>query len=321
MIKKNELDALVYLLDDTDEEVVTQVMDRILSLGKEVIPYLEEEWGPALNELQQERIEDIVHQIQFDAVKSELQAWVDTKEQDLFNGICILSKYQYPNLDVQAIDNQINKIKLDVWLELNYDLTSLEKVKIINRIFYETHGFSGNISNYHSPANSFINTVLENKKGNPITLAIIYSIVAQRLNIPIFGVNLPQHFVLAYKDDIQLETADTIDQESRLNPEMKGNILFYINPFNKGLVFTRANIEAFLKQLDIKPNDLFFEPCANIEILKRVLRNLAYAYSTNDQKNRLDELSELMTILGGELNINSDNDEFGEDDEDDLGFN
>lgn len=319
MIKKNELDALVYLLDDTDEEVVTQVMDKILSLGKEVIPYLEEEWGPALNELQQERIEDIVHQIQFTSLKHELRAWVDSEKQDLFEGICILSKYQYPDLDVQEVDNQINKIKLDIWLELNYDLTSLEKVKIINRIFYETYGFSGNITNYHSPANSFINTVIENKKGNPITLAIIYSIIAQRLNIPIFGVNLPQHFVLAYKDDTQLTTLESIDQDPILKHTIKGDILFYINPFNKGLVFTRANIEAFLKQLSIESNDSFFEPCPNIEILKRVIRNLAYAYSTNDQKNKLDELSELMTIIGGTLNTDMGDEHDDEDDE--FGFN
>ncbi len=61
--------------------------------------------------------------------------------------------------------------------------------------------FSGNTTNHQDPQNSYIGQVLDTKKGNQISLASIYSIIAQKLDIPIYGVNLPQHFILAYLDE------------------------------------------------------------------------------------------------------------------------
>jgi regulator of sirC expression with transglutaminase-like and TPR domain len=96
---------------------------------------------------------------------------------------------------------QVQQIKHDVWLEINDELTAMEKVKIINHILFDVHQFSGNIANYHAPQNSFINSVLETKKGNPVSLGILYMIIAQELQIPIYGVNLPEHFIVAYVDE------------------------------------------------------------------------------------------------------------------------
>jgi regulator of sirC expression with transglutaminase-like and TPR domain len=110
-----------------------------------------------------------------------------------------------------------------------------------------------------------ISQVLESKKGNQISLAIIYSIIAQKLDIPVYGVNLPQHFILAYVDESQ-ET------------EFEGGILFYINAFNKGFIFGRRDVDMFLKQLNLKFDKQFYEPCSNPDIIKRVLRNLISAY-------------------------------------------
>ncbi len=246
MVNKKELNALVYLLDDTDEEVVRNVTDKILSMGQEVIPLLESHWDHAQNELQLERIEQIIHQIQFNTIALELEHWVASENQDLFEGFYILSKFQYPNISKQELDNSLNKIKLDAWLEMRNDMTSLEKVRVLNHVFYQIHGFSGNTTNYHAPQNSFLNTVLESHRGNPISLSIIYSIVAQRMNIPVFGVNLPQHFILAYKDDTHLELPQSpMQQNFQLHYDMPGEVLFYINPFNRGLVFSRQNIDMF----------------------------------------------------------------------------
>jgi hypothetical protein len=95
---------------------------------------------------------------------------------------------------------------------MNFDLNPTEKVKILNYILYQVHGFKGNVDSYHDPSNSFLNQVLETKKGNPILLAVLYILIAQRLNIPIYGVNLPQHFVLAY-----------LEEKGKSNLEMRFN--------------------------------------------------------------------------------------------------
>ncbi|HCS19056.1 MAG TPA: hypothetical protein DIW47_00580 [Bacteroidetes bacterium] len=306
MIDTRELSAMVLLLDDTDEEVVRMVEERILSLGEEVVPLLEDQWSQGFSMTHQQRLEELIRKIQQDGVKEDLKKWVLSEEQDLFDGIVILSRYHFPNIDKRELSNRIDKIKLDAWLELHYELTALEKIRILNHIFYEVNGFKGNTTNYHAPANSYIHTVLDQKQGNPISLAIIYIIVAQRLGIPIFGVNLPQHFILAYLLDDSLDNTTIPERNILLKEGKLGKVMFYINPFNKGLVFTRQNIDEFVRQLKIESQPEFYLPCGNIEILKRVIRNLFGSYSKLGDKQKVLDLVDLMQILGGELNKQPD---------------
>ena len=159
-----------------------------------------------------------------------------------------------------------------------------EQVKLINHVFYSIYGFSGNTTNHRDPQNSYISKVLETKKGNQISLAIIYSIIAQKLDIPVYGVNLPQHFILAYLDD-------------SLQSEFEGGILFYINAFNKGFIFGRRDVDMFLKQLNLKFDKQFYEPCSNTDIIRRVLRNLISSYEHLGSSDKVDELNELLLII------------------------
>lgn len=315
MINERELNAMVQLLDDTDEEVVRLVEERILSLGEEVIPLLEDQWGQDFSLMHQERLEHLIHKIQFDTTLEGLRAWRDSAEQDLFEGFYLLTRYRYPHTDKQELSNKIDKIKLDAWLELHYDLTALEKVRILNHIFYNVNGFKGNTTDYHSPNNSYLNTVLESRQGNPISLAIIYSIVAQRLGIPVFGVNLPQHFILGYCMDFELDGSTPEQRNLMIKEGELEEVMFYINPFNKGLVFTKQNIDEFVKHLKIQAIDTFFKPCNNVEILKRVLRNLAGSYTRNKELQYLPELAAMMEVLGGKLEMHLKDDERPDDPE------
>ncbi len=158
-----EINALIRLLDDNDNEVYTHIEGKLLSYGKEVIPFLEDAWGYSFDATLQQRIIDIIHKIQFDILKQEMENWAKSPEQDLLKGALLMSHYQYPDLDEAKILQQIDKIRRDAWLEMNDNLTALEKVGVLNHIFYEVYGFSGNTTNYHAPQNSFINVVLESK--------------------------------------------------------------------------------------------------------------------------------------------------------------
>jgi regulator of sirC expression with transglutaminase-like and TPR domain len=285
----NELNALINLLEDPDEDVFTTVKDQILSMGSDVIPALEQVWENTFNNILQSRIEDVIHTIQMEQVKAELLLWVETGGNDLLAGTMLISRYQYPDLDTEYVRKQIDLIKRDVWLEINPNLTAYEKVKVINHILFDVYNFSGNTSNYHAPQNSFINNVLESKRGNPLLLSIVYSVIAQGLNIPIYGVNLPEHFILAYRDEY------SIQQEGQ-----EEAILFYINPFSRGAVFSRREIDTFLKQLKLEPNRIFYESCPNIDIVSRQVRNLVNSYEKLGYPNKVNDLKELLVILSGQ---------------------
>ena len=284
MINKTEIAHLIKLLDDPDPEIFDHVEDKLLSYGDRIIDYLEQVWEESLDALLQERIENLVHKIQFNNAKEDLALWYQSGGFDLLRGVLIINRYQYPDLDEQKIINEIEAIKRDIWLQMMYESSPVERVKLMNHIFYTIYGFSGNTTNHQDPQNSYLSQVMESKKGNQISLAIIYSIIAQKLDIPIYGVNLPQHFILAYVDD----TEQTEDENG---------ILFYINVFNKGYIFGKKDIDQFLRQLKIQPEKLFYEPCSNTDILKRVLRNLISAYEKASALEKVAELQLLLKVL------------------------
>ncbi|MDB5120477.1 MAG: hypothetical protein JWN56_1695 [Sphingobacteriales bacterium] len=279
-----EIESLIKLLDDPDTEISKHVEEKLLSFGNDIITYLENAWEQSFDAVLQERIENLVHRIQFENVKRELDLWRVSRSYDLLQGLIIINKYQYPDLDEQKIINQIEEIKRDIWMQLVYDMSALEKVKLINHVLYNMHGFSGNTTNHQDPQNSYIGQVLDTKKGNQILLASVYSVIAQKLDVPIYGVNLPQHFILAYLDE---------DKEK----EYQNGILFYINAFNKGFMFGRDEVDSFLKQLNVKPDKQFYEPCSNLDIIKRVIRNLISSYQKLAAISKVKELEELLAII------------------------
>ncbi|MDB5003799.1 MAG: Transglutaminase-like superfamily protein [Mucilaginibacter sp.] len=285
MINLTEVNSLIRLLDDPDPEIYNHVHGKLLSYGSEAIEYLESAFEQAFDAIQQDRIANLVHEIQFGIVKNDLKLWFQSGAFDLLQGILIINRYQYPDLDEQKIINHIEAIKRDVWIQMMNEASPVEQVKLINHVFYHMYGFSGNTSNHQDPQNSYLSQVIETKKGNQILLAIIYSIIAQKLDIPVHGVNLPQHFILAYLDE---------SKES----EFESGILFYINAFNKGFIFGRRDVDMFLKQLNLSFDKQFYEPCSNTDIIKRVLRNLISSYEHLGSAEKVDELNELLAILG-----------------------
>lgn len=291
MMNQKEVESLIKLLDDPDIEISRHVEDRLLSYGNEVIDHLENAWSQSLDTKLQERIENLVHKIQFSNVKRDLELWYISGAFDLLQGMLIINKYQYPDLDEQKIINQLEDIKREIWLQLIYEMSAIEKVKIINHVLYGTHGFKGNTSNHLDPQNSYLSQVLESKKGNQILLAVIYSIIAQKLDIPIYGVNLPQHFILAYVDNEEKEKK--LDDSTNL----ENQILFYINAFNKGFIFGKKDVDAFLKQLNLQPLKHFYEPCSHVDIIMRVLRNLISAYEKLSETEKVEEIKEMLAIF------------------------
>lgn len=300
----SELRSLIALLDDDDPEVFQHIEQKLLSLGKQAIPFLEEEWGELKDIYHQQRLENIIHQLQFNDLLQEFLAWKETKEQDLLHGVYLICKYRFPDYDKQLLINAIEKLRLDVWLEMNFEMSPYEKVRIINYILYQIHGFKGNVENYHDPSNSFINQVLESKKGNPILLATIYVLISQRLNIPIYGVNLPQHFVLAYLEEISTSYTAMRFNDIEEMLSNTGKILFYINAFNGGTVFSKSNLEQFLQQINITANKDFLVPCSNIDMIKRILRNLASAYQKLNKTQKQQEILKILYALGEPPMIN-----------------
>ncbi|MES2621170.1 MAG: transglutaminase-like domain-containing protein [Bacteroidota bacterium] len=285
MASENEINALIQLLDDNDQEVFRHVHDKLKSFGPDVIPTLEQAWGSELNPTAHERIEEIIHEIQFESLIEEWTLWLSGNENpDLFTGAFLVAKYHYPELRFEEVQKKIFKIKQSIWLELNYNQTPLEQIQIFNQVFYTHHGFKGAQSS--SDFQDFcINHALEAKKGNSFSIGIIYQVLANELNLPVYGVNLVRHYVLAFckKMIFDFSTEDNLERE----------VMFYINPINKGSIFSRSEIKDYLEKMRVENSDIYFAPAANISVITELLKSLVEIY---DQQNRSDRVREL-TLL------------------------
>lgn len=290
MSNANEIQALIQLIDDPDDTIFNQIREKIISFGNEVIPFLEEAWEDVtLGSEYQTRIEDIIQTIHYDSLYHRLNKWKEQDNPDLLEGALIINSFRYPDQDENGIREEISKIRQNIWLELRDDLTSFEIVRIFNHVLFDIFGFHGDREDYHSPLNSYIGDVLSSKKGNPLSLSLVYAIVAQQLDIPIKGVNLPSHFVLAYEDEHGIMSSideDTID-----------GIMFYINPFSNGTIFNKREIESFLKKINLDPEPRFFKTCNNRDIVYRMITNLIYGYEQQGKNKKAERLEELRSIL------------------------
>ena len=294
-MKHGEIDALLNLIDDPDEGVYTHVRARLATYGEEIIPRLENLWElNSFGDAFQQRIEDLIHFIQFDAVQKGLERWAREGGENLFEGALRVARYQYPDLDEAEVRDNLNRIRQDIWLELNDELTALEKVKVFNHILFDVHGFRGNKKNYHAAQNSYINTVLETRKGNPLSLSIIYIALAESLGVPVYGVNLPNHFILAYVDEYNIMRFI----EERIRPDAeRADVLFYINAFNRGAIVHKTEIASYLEQLKIPAGAEHYSPCSNIDIIGRMLNNLIFSYDRLGYPEKTTELKQLLRTL------------------------
>ncbi len=284
-VKNKKIQALLHLLDDPSDEVFQHVSQNLLMHGELIIPELERVWEKSLNAILQERIENLIQEIQFTSTQNQLKEWKEGGAVDLLKAAYIIAKYQYPDLKFATILESLHKIKQDAWLEINNNLTALEKTRILNHIIYQVHEFSGNSSNFFAPQNSYINHVFETKKGNPITLGILYISLAQELAIPIYGVSMPRNFILAYVDELNIH--DPFEKD----------ILFYINPYNNGKVLSEREIDYFFKQQKITPEKSYYSPCSNVEIIKKLILNLIYSYEKLGYPDKVSDMKKLFNII------------------------
>jgi regulator of sirC expression with transglutaminase-like and TPR domain len=284
-MKETEIKALVSLLDDDDTQIVSHVEEKILSLGTSIIPFLEQEWETNFNPKVQRRIEELIHTLQFELLKERIKEWYKSDDQDLITGMWLIATYQYPDLELLKLKQELEQIYYETWLEFKSDLYPFDQIKVINSVLFNKLKFGANSKNFHSPGNSMINVVLETRKGNPITLCVIYMLVAQKLKLPVYGVNLPNLFVLTYKDEKQAQ--------------------FYINAFNKGLIFSRQDIENYINELRLAPQSSFFDPCSNLEIIRRVFRNLIMSFDKMGEHAKAEEVKELLLLIadGADLGV------------------
>lgn len=284
--KKTQLLALISLLDEPDHGIFGKVRDQIYSYGTQAVPMLENAWESTFDAFLQKRIEDIIHDIQFNQLYVDLTNWAHLGNQNLLDGYCYFTRSQFQNLDETAIRQQFKSIRQDIWLELNENLTALEKVKVLNHIIFEVHNFRLSPPNKAEIRYLLLNSLMETQVGYSISIGIFYTMLAQSLDLPVFGILLPgERFIMAWMDSV----TDIDGKPPRA--------MFYINPENNGSVFTRNEITVLLKHLDHPVRDKYYKPFKNSLLIDKMFELLGFLHRSVGSPERIDEIDHLRSAL------------------------
>ena len=213
---------------------------------------------------------------------------VDRPDQDipLDEAVLLIAAESEPGLDVGAylktLDDMASKFESSIKLETSLGVS----VSRLSEFIHQTEGFSGNVTNYYAPENSYLNHVIDVKQGIPISLALIHICLGKRLDIPVQGINFPGHFLVRYGADKHV----------------------IVDPFS-GRILSEPDCATLLKQIAgphaiIQPE--YFEAATNRNILIRVLDNLKQIFWKNkawDESKACIERQLLLLPDQSEFNI------------------
>lgn len=288
MEENKEISALFHLIDDPDEEVFNVVSTRIIDYGKGIIPNLENLWENTIREDVQERIELLIHRLHYRDLTEEFQQWNKNIHQDMLTGALLVARFQYPDLVTAQVYQEIEKLRRNIWLELNNYLTPLEQVNVLTSILYNYFNLRGSEVAYQQPEEFLINKQLESKRGNTIANGILYLILSELLDVPVRAINIPRQFVLGYfKSDYDFSRHTE-------NPMYKTE--FFIDPLS-GQVFTHKDVENYFKRINVPPVASYFKPMSNKRVIQTLLEEFSKCFEDEKSKYKQAELLALAELI------------------------
>lgn len=281
-------ESLIKLLDDPDQVVFEAVSHKMQQMGAELLPDLETAAMEAMSPVLHERIEMIIKILQYDQLKSEFIDWINSPCPELMVGAWLLSRYQFPDLSKEQFVGLIKPLRDEIWLEVSDSLTALEKIRIMNTLIYGKNKVVLNESHPDSPGNNFINRVIETGKANEHSLNLLYAIIGQDLGIPVFVADMPGYPILTYVD-MPMTAGENID------PGLF-DVLFYINPVEKGTMHSRKDISDYLLRQSLPLEQTFYHPRTNPFFIMICLKKLALDYDLAGSEKRSLQVLDLIAL-------------------------
>ena len=288
MQKEAEISALFKLIDDPDEEVFNTIADRLLNYGTPIIPDLEHLWENTLDEATLERIEIMIYKLRLQDLKEAFIEWKTKPDPSLFEGALLVTKFQFPELAIDSLRHQMEKIRRNIWLELNNYLTPLEQANVIRNILFNYYQIKGVEVNYEKPEEFLISAPLQSKKGNAIANTLLYAELCQQLEIQAQFINIPKQCIIAFY------ASDWDPEEIVPNPQEF--IQFYVEG-TTGNAFSQKDLDQYMIRSNIEPKNSYYKALSNVKIIKKHLLEFAKCFNSPTLQYKQKDLSDLADLL------------------------
>ena len=267
--------GLVGLLDDEDPGSLELVRRQLLRVGTAAIPFLEAARASSQPELA-ERCAEMAEELRYRDLKADFLALAAQRMPDLETGALLLSRFRLPRTDAGVYRLWLDRVAEAASQEIAEDAGVGEAARRLAVHLFQSMGFCGNEANYYDPDNSCLSRVIDTRRGIPVTLSILYLLVAKRLKLPVYGVGAPGHFLLGFRDE----------GEAR-----------FLDAFRQGRLLDSAEAKRMLVRNGYEFRPEYLRPCGPRDILTRMMRNLLSIYQKTGASGQADRLSALVEIV------------------------
>jgi len=275
-LPESEVRALIVLLGDDNDWTAGVARERLLAAGSSAVPQLLQA-ANASNIRLRGRARRLLQSIRLAGLADEFRAYSGRPDSDLelLDGAFLVAEVNYPDLDRDRLLAAISTMESDARRAVAGGHSIHEFLGSVGHALYEVHGFGGDREEFHNPDNSFVNRVIERKKGNPITLSILYMELAARIGLPMVGIGMPGHFVV----------------------RPRGAEDLFIDPFNQGRLLTREDCIRFLGEAGYGYEPSYLQPLRVRSILARMLSGLVRVYSEREDHDRASRFASFFQIV------------------------
>ncbi len=288
MEKETEIKALFKLIDDPDEEIFSTISSRLLNYGSPIIPDLEHLWENTLEESTLERIELMIYKLRLQDLTTAFTEWKNTETPSLLEGALLVTQFQYPELAIDTLRHQMEKMRRNIWLELNNYLTPLEQANVLRNILFNYYQIKGVEVNYEKPEEFLISSPLLHKKGNAFSNTILYAELCDLLEIEAHFINIPKQCIVAfYSTDWDPEAIYNHPQEY---------IQFYVEG-TTGHPFSQKDLDQYFVRSNIEPKNNYYKKLSNTKIIKKLLLELAKCFTSPTLQHKQKDLTDLANLL------------------------
>lgn len=256
--------ALEELLDDPSATVRTALLAHFTRHGRESVTFLRA-LSSQSNRALAHHANEYLRELNLSDPVTEFRGFIRSLNYELETGALLLSRTIHPDLDIGASCSLLDRMAARCRELIVEPAGAREKCRIMNRVLFHEHGFHGNTENYADPLNSFLDQVLIRRKGIPLSLSLVYLLVAERIGLPLEPVGLPGHFLVGCYTEGEP---------------------FYIDAFNAGRLISSTEAVAMLRKQSLHPTLADLAPTPIREVLCRCCRNLVNHYTVSGEPER-----------------------------------
>ena len=224
------------------------------------------------------RTHEIVNYFDRQAADTQLLAFClnQGEDFDLEQSVLLLARTQYPEINAEAYSALLDDYAGDLRDRLDLNGEPGQILRIINDFLFHELRFTGDEHNFYDPDNSYFNMVMDRRTGNPVSLSLVYLLLARRLRLPMTGIGLSGHFLCRY-------------QSSRAE--------IFVDAFRGGLLLSKADCVKHVVRLRQRFDESCLVPVSSRRILLRICATLHQIYTQQKSPEQVERLQRYLVAL------------------------